>query len=94
MRLLLEKAKFTKHQIINVIIKNEQNRSFEKISSKILIIELLSMDVAGIQANHLKRLMEVEDVNQKLQQMYAKLSLDPVILKVILSKNGREVCSG
>ena len=40
----------------------------------------------GMEASELKRVKELEDENRRLKNMYAELSLDHQMLKIVLGK--------
>ena len=86
----MKKSKFSEHQIIKAIKENESGRSVEEICRELQIAKgtfyTWHKKYAGMHAQHLKRLKELEQENQCLKQMYADLALDNKMLKDVLSK--------
>ena len=86
----MKKSKFSEHQIIKSIKENESGRSEEDICRELGIAKGTLYNwrkkYAGMDAQHLKRLKELEQENQRLKQMYADLALDNKMLKDVLSK--------
>ena len=86
----MKKSKFTESQIIKAIKENEQGRKSEEICRELGIHKGTFYNwrkkYAGMDASQLKELKELKDENRRLEQMYADLSLDNVMLKDVLSK--------
>ena len=86
----MKKSKFTESQIIKAIKENESGRSVDEISRELGISNgtfyAWRNKYAGMVAQQLKRLKELEEENRRLKQMYADLALDNKMLKDVLSK--------
>ena len=86
----MKKSKFTESQIIKAIKENESGRSVDEISRELGISSgtfyAWRKKYAGMDAQQLKRLKELEEENRRLKQMYADLALDNKMLKDVLSK--------
>ena len=86
----MKKSKFTESQIIKAINENESGRSVDEISRELGISNgtfyAWRKKYAGMDAQQLKRLKELEEENRRLKQMYADLALDNKMLKDVLSK--------
>lgn len=86
----MKKSKFTESQIIKAIKENESGRSVDEISRELGISNgtfyAWRKKYAGMDAQQLKRLKELEEENRRLKQMYADLALDNKMLKDVLSK--------
>lgn len=86
----MRRSKFSESQIIKAVKENEQGRKVDEICRELGLNKATfyawRKKYARMDANHLKRLKELEHENQRLKQMYADLSLDNVMLKDVLSK--------
>lgn len=86
----MKRSKFTESQIIKAIKENETGRSVDDICRELGIAKGTFYNwrkkYAGMDAQQLKKLKELEEENRKLKQMYADLALDNKMLKDVLSK--------
>jgi putative transposase len=86
----MKKSKFTESQIVKAIKENESGRSVEELCRELGIAKGTFYNwrkkYAGMEAQDLKRLKELEEENRRLKQMYADLALDNKMLKDVLSK--------
>tara|TARA_B110000116_G_C16664652_1_gene503366 strand:- start:702 stop:968 length:267 start_codon:yes stop_codon:yes gene_type:complete len=86
----MKRTKFTESQIIKALKSNQEGRSVFDISRELGIDKSTfyywRKKYGGMEVNHLKRLKELEQENNKLKHMYADVSLDNKMLKDILSK--------
>jgi putative transposase len=86
----LKKSKFTESQIVKAIKENEAGRSVDDLCRELGIAKGTFYNwrkkYAGMEAQDLKRLKELEEENRRLKQMYADLALDNKMLKDVLSK--------
>ena len=86
----MKKSKFTESQIIKAIKENESGRSVDELCRELGIAKGTFYNwrkkYAGMDAQQLKKLKELEEENRRLKQMYADLALDNKMLKDVLSK--------
>lgn len=86
----MKKSKFTESQIVKAIKENEAGRSVDDLCRELGIARGTFYNwrkkYAGMEAQDLKRLKELEEENRRLKQMYADLALDNKMLKDVLSK--------
>jgi putative transposase len=86
----MKKSKFTESQIVKAIKENEAGRSVDDLCRELGIAKGTFYNwrkkYAGMEAQDLKRLKELEAENRRLKQMYADLALDNKMLKDVLSK--------
>jgi putative transposase len=86
----MKKSKFTESQIVKAIKENESGRSVEELCRELGIAKGTFYNwrkkYAGMEAQDLKRLKELEAENRRLKQMYADLALDNKMLKDVLLK--------
>lgn len=86
----MKKSKFTESQIVKAIKENEAGRSVDDLCRELGIVKGTFYNwrkkYAGMEAQDLKRLKELEEENRRLKQMYADLALDNKMLKDVLSK--------
>jgi putative transposase len=86
----MKKSKFTESQIVKAIKENESGRSVDELCRELGIAKGTFYNwrkkYAGMEAQDLKRLKELEAENRRLKQMYADLALDNKMLKDVLSK--------
>ena len=86
----MKKSKFTESQIVKAIKENEAGRSVDDLCRELGIAKGTFYNwrkkYAGMEAQDLKRLRELEEENRRLKQMYADLALDNKMLKDVLSK--------
>jgi len=86
----MKRTKFTESQIIKALKSNQEGCSVSDISRELGIDKSTfyywRKKYGGMEINHLKRLKELEQENNKLKHMYADVSLDNKMLKDILSK--------
>ena len=86
----MKKSKFTESQIIKSIKENESGRSVDELCRELGIAKGTFYNwrnkYAGMDAQQLKKLKELEEENRRLKQIYADLALDNKMLKDVLSK--------
>ena len=86
----MKNSKFSEIQIIKALKENQQGRSVGDVSRELGIDKSTfyywRKKYGGMEQQHLKRLKELEDENNRLKQMYADVSLDNKMLKDVLSK--------
>jgi putative transposase len=86
----MKKSKFTESQIVKAIKENEAGRSVDDLCRELGIAKGTFYNwrkkYAGMEAQDLKRLKELEEENRRLKQMYADLALDNKMLKDVLSE--------
>ncbi len=86
----MKKTKFTETQIVKTLKEAESGRSVADISRELGIHTQTFYNwkkkYSGMDGEHLKRLIELEEENRKLKSMYAEVSLDNRMLKDVLSK--------
>ena len=86
----MKRSKFTESQIIKVLKENESGRSVDGLCRELGIAKGIFYNwrkkYAGMDAQQMKKLKELEEENRKLKQMYADLALDNKMLKDVLSK--------
>ena len=86
----MKKSRFTESQIVAALKEYENGKSTEDICRDLGINKntfyFWKRKYAGMDAQQLKRLKELEEENRKLKHMYADLSLDHRILKDIIEK--------
>lgn len=86
----MKKHKHSESQIINAIKEHDAGKSVMDICRELGVHKATfyawRKKYAGMEAQELKRLKELEDENRKLKHMYAELALDNKVLKDILSK--------
>jgi putative transposase len=86
----MKTTRFTESQIVSVLKEHESGKKVEDICRELGINRNTFYNwrkkYAGMDAQQLKRLKELEEENRRLKQMYADLSLDHRILKDIVEK--------
>lgn len=74
----MKKSKFTESQIVKAIKENEAGRSVDDLCRELGIVKGTFYNwrkkYAGMEAQDLKRLKELEEENRRLKQMYADLA--------------------
>ena len=86
----MRKSKFTESQIVGILAEGESGLAVGDVCRKHGIInETYSQwksKYAGVSANELKRLKDLEAENGKLKRMYAELALENTAIKDVLSR--------
>ena len=87
----MKKSRFTESQIVNILKEAESGVALEDLSrqhgfSKATFYKWKAK-YGGMSASEVKRMMELEEENRRLKQMYANLSLEHEVLKDIIEKN-------
>ena len=87
----MRKARFTEHQIINVIKSVEAGRTVKDVCREAGISEATDYNgkskYSGMEASDIKKVKELEDGNRRLRQMFADLSLENRALKDVIEKS-------
>ena len=86
----MRKSKFSPAQIIRILRETEQGKSIPEICrehgvSKATFYRWQSL-YGGMEISELERLMEIEEENRRLKQMYAESRLENTVLKEIIEK--------
>ena len=86
----MKKSRFTESQIVKALNENEAGKKAEDICRDLGINRNTFYNwkkkYSGMDAQHLRRLKELEEENRRLKAMYADLSIDHRILKDIIEK--------
>ena len=86
----MKKTTFTDSQIIGILKTDDQGAKATALArehgvSKATLYNWRAK-YGGMEASELKRVKELEDENRRLKNMYAELSLDHQMLKIVLGK--------
>ena len=86
----MKKTTFTESQIIGILKTYDQGAKATDLArehgvSKATLYNWRAK-YGGMEASELKRVKELEDENRRLKNMYAELSLDHQMLKIVLGK--------
>jgi putative transposase len=86
----MRKTRFTESQIVKALQEYEAGKKVEDLCRELGInkntLYNWKKKYSGMDAQHLRRLKELEEENRRLKAMYADLSLDHRILKDIVEK--------
>lgn len=86
----MKKSRFTESQIVKAPKEYEAGKKAEDICRDLGINRNTFYNwkkkYSGMDAQHLRRLKELEEENRRLKAMYADLSIDHRILKDIIEK--------
>ena len=86
----MRKSKFTESQIVAILAEGESGLAVGDVCRKHGISNSTyyqwKSKYAGVSANELKRIKDLEAENGKLKRMYAKLALENTAIKDVLSR--------
>ena len=86
----MRKSKFTESQIVAVLAEGESGLAVGDVCRKHGISNATyyqwKSKYAGVSANELKRIKDLEAENGKLKRMYAELALENTAIKDVLSR--------
>ena len=86
----MRKSKFTESQIVAILAEGESGLAVGDICRKHGISNATyyqwKSKYAGVSANELKRIKDLEAENGKLKRMYAELALENTAIKDVLSR--------
>jgi len=86
----MKKSKFTESQIVAILAEGEAGMPVAEVCRKHGISNATyyqwKSKYAGVSANELKRIKDLEAENAKLKRMYAELALENVAIKDVLTK--------
>ena len=86
----MRKSKFTESQIVGILAEGESGLAVGDVCRKHGISNATyyqwKSKYAGVSANELKRIKDLEVENGKLKRMYAELALDNTAIKDVLSR--------
>ena len=86
----MKKSKFTESQIVAILAEGEAGMPVAEVCRKYGISTATyyqwKSKYAGVSANELKRIKDLEAENAKLKRMYAELALENVAIKEVLTK--------
>ena len=84
------KSKFTESQIIGILAEGESGLAMGDVCRKHGISNATyyqwKSKYAGVSANELKRIKDLEAENGKLKRMYAELALENTAIRDVLSR--------
>ena len=84
------KSKFTESQIVGILAEGESGLAVGDVCRKHGISNATyyqwKSKYAGVSANELKRIKDLEAENGKLKRMYAELALENTAIKDVLSR--------
>ncbi len=85
----MSKSKFTESQIVAILAEGESGLAVGDVCRKYAISKATyyqrKSKSAGVYANELKRIKELESENGNLKRMYAELTLENTAIKDVLS---------
>jgi putative transposase len=86
----LRKSKFTESQIVAILAEGESGLAVGDVCRKHGISNATyyqwKSKYAGVSANELKRIKDLEAENGKLKRMYAELALENTAIRDVLSR--------
>ena len=86
----MRKSKFTESQIVAILAEGESGLAVGDVCRKHGISNATYYQwknkYAGVSANELKRIKDLEAENGKLKRMYAELALENTAIKDVLSR--------
>jgi putative transposase len=86
----MRKSKFTERQIVAILAEGESGLAVGDVCRKHGISNATyyqwKSKYAGVSANELKRIKDLEAENGKLKRMYAELALENTAIKDVLSR--------
>ncbi len=86
----MRKSKFTESQIVGILAEGESGLAVGDVCRKHGISNTTyyqwKSKYAGVSANELKRIKDLEAENGKLKRMYAELALENTAIKDVLSR--------
>ena len=86
----MRKSKFTQSQIVAILAEGESGLAVGDVCRKHGISNATyyqwKSKYAGVSANELKRIKDLEAENGKLKRMYAELALENTAIKDVLSR--------
>ena len=86
----MRKSKFTESQIVAILAEGESGLAAGDVCRKHGISNATyyqwKSKYAGVSANELKRIKDLEAENGKLKRMYAELALENTAIKDVLSR--------
>lgn len=86
----MKKSKFTESQIVGILAEGESGLAVGDVCRKHGISNATyyqwKSKYAGVSANELKRIKDLEVENGKLKRMYAELALENTAIKDVLSR--------
>jgi putative transposase len=86
----LRKSKFTESQIVGILAEGESGLAVGDVCRKHGISNATyyqwKSKYAGVSANELKRIKDLEAENGKLKRMYAELALENTAIRDVLSR--------
>jgi putative transposase len=86
----MRKSKFTESQIVGILAEGESGLAVGDVCRKHGISNATyyqwKSKYAGVSANELKRIKDLEAENGKLKRMYAELALENSAIKDVLSR--------
>ena len=86
----MRKSKFTESQIVGILAEGESGLAMGDVCRKHGISNATyyqwKSKYAGVSANELKRIKDLEAENGKLKRMYAELALENTAIKDVLSR--------
>ena len=86
----MKKSKFTESQIVAILAEGEAGMPVAEVCRKYGISTATyyqwKSKYAGVSANELRRIKDLEAENAKLKRMYAELALENVAIKDVLTK--------
>ena len=86
----MRKSKFTESQIVAILAEGESGLAVGDVCRKHGISNATyyqwKSKYAGVSANELKRIKDLEAENAKLKRMYAELALENTAIKDVLSR--------